>query len=298
LMAFVLVVGLAGAGGLVYGDSAQDTSGISITVEDVSVEIIMLEQPEENIDLLADGAVNTADTQDTNNDGDLDSPEPIYIQIEVTNLVDDNVDTVTANFDYVGAGDTTGDSIDSYSLTDVDFTVESQNTDENWVIYEAELEIDNMMRYGEWGVGTHNDAWQVEATVTDNDANTYTDTKNFDVSTFVQISVDGTDITGSGAPGQTLGVDISWDTTDSIPVFRINAEYELSETIAADTTDDDWIPTNMDVDYDGYRTGNPINYEEGDANSVVPIYTLLIPDGTAAGTYTGTAQHTLTNAEN
>ena len=81
-------------------------------------------------------------------------------------------------------------------------------------------------------------------------------------------------------------------------MFRINAEYELSETISGDTTDDDWIPTNMDVDYDGYRTGNPINYEEEDANSVVPIYTLLIPDGTAPDTYTGTAQHTLSNSEN
>jgi len=300
LIAYVLVVGLAGAGGLVYGDSAEDISDITVETTETTVTVHLLEQG--GTDLTTD--TNAVDTTG----GTID----IELLVERTDGTDDDIADLTADFDYDGAGEP-GDAIIVYDLAYGEFTIK---TGEDWgegtettvdqAIYEASLTIDDMMRYGAFG------EWVVTATVEDTGTNTDTDTQDFAVSTFVQISVDGTSITGTGSPSQTLGmdagdteVDREWSTTDTITTYRINSAYAFSaddpitldhETEADQLTDFTVEGYLDDADAD-VATGDPIDSNEEGNDPIAPQYLLTIDEGAAVGTYSGSVTHTLSNSE-
>jgi len=301
LMAFVLVVGLAGAGGLVYGDSAQDTSDISVETTETTVTVNLLEQDETDL------------TEDTNAVDTTGGTIDIELLVERTDGTDDDIADLTADFDYGGTGEA-GDAIIVYDLQYGEFTIkdgegwgdDGTETTVDQAIYEASLTIDDMMRYGAFG------DWVVTATVEDTGGNVDTDTQDFAVSTFVEISVDGTSITGTGSPSQTLGmgatddaVDREWTTTDTITTYRINSAYAFSAddpiTLDHETKDDQL----KDFTVEGYldsadadvATGDPIDSSLEGNDPIAPQYLLTIDTGAATGTYTGTVTHTLSNTE-
>ena len=326
LIAFVLVVGLVGLGGLAYGDSDSDSSDITVNVADIEIEITALEQSEQEIDILDGDEVNTADF-------DNDDPEDIYIEVTVTLDEDadqDNIDYLEADFYYdndnenehgdavTGESDTgqeieyllsgdpeedNGDEFGEWTLVE-NFGDDTDNADQ--AIYEAELEIHNMMRYGDW---------IVSATVEDDSDNDATDTFEFFVSTFVEIETSG-DIVGYGAPGQTIGMDRTeediereWTETDEIVIFRINSMYyldsEMTELVGDETEntigEDQYSNHGYYMD-DGtsedYGTGTPIDSElDEEYDSIEPQNQVEIPTGTEPDTYTGEVYHTLSNSE-
>jgi len=302
------VVGLAGLGGHVYGQDSDDaTSDITVNAEEVQIEITLLEQ----------------DGEDLTNENPVD-PSGADIDIEVTVTVDeeadqDEIDSLLADFYYDGDKTEHGDAVTGepegeYELygepeengdTFGDWTLEEEfgegsgETTNAEALYSGSLEIDNMMRYGDWEVFG-------EVVVTGDEYETY---EQFDVSTFVSIGVDSDNnqISGTAAPGQTLVMseDVNagepgyrtWTSTDTIEEFRINSNYELSgEADGPDDDDEKWF-VDMEIDYGEYEFGTPISYETDDDNDIGPDYTLDVPIGIESGTYTGDMTHTLSNIE-
>ena len=314
LMAFVLVVGLAGLGGHVYGQDSDDaTSDITVNAEEVEIEITLLEQ----------------DGEDLTNENPVD-PSGADIDIEVTVTVDeeadqDEIDSLLADFYYDGDetehGDAVtgepegeyeldgepeenGDTFGDWTLEE-EFGEESDETTNAEALYSGSLEIDNMMRYGDW---------EVFGEVVVNGETYETDEPTeFDVSTFVEVEVDGTAISGTAAPGQTLVMEDPdsgervWDTTDQIETFRINSEYSFSYEVTDPIThvDNDDELTGFEVndyyddDGDSVETGAPIDSTLDNSIDVVyPQSELPIDSGAIAGEYSGEVTHTLQNAEN
>ena len=335
LMTFVLVMGFVGLGAQVYGqDSASTDSPIEVTASSVQIDITALNQSSQGIDLLNDGAVNTADSVDKSGDGNIDSPENITIRVNVTvddSATQDEVDSLTADFNYTGAGargdaihgnDTAGDI--QYYLSGEPSTGQTEfgnwtlledfgeGDNANQAVYNASLEIHNMMRYGMWGFGTYSDGWQVNCTVQVNGAN-YSTVQNFDVSTFVEVAVDSTTISGSAAPGQTLVMsdnvstgERGWTTSDKITTFRINADYIFSSSMSnLEGTDPNIIPADRYANRGYNHTDDDSDLTEGvpidsDARThdIEPQNQVEIPIGIEADTYSGTLTHSLTNNEN
>ena len=316
LMAFVLVVGLAGAGGLVYGDSDTSTSEISVNVADVDIEITALEQGETEL------TTDPVDTSDVNGD-----PEDIYIEVTVTleDGTQDDIDEIKADFYYDGTGDQ-GDAVigdGSHPTEDAYLLSGSPNTEElgEWTltedfdegttdqaVYEATLGIHNMMRYGDW---------DVEAYVLDTGGNDNTDYEPFSVSTFVQIEVDGTTIQGTAAPGQRLTTEatednhVEWTSEDTIVTYRINSEYLLSadepEELTSDDDETDDVLTGFTIEEylvgeENVDTGIPMDSELGadsrlDGDPIEPFSFIDVDTGVDPETYSGEVIHTLENTE-
>ena len=298
LMSFVLMFGFAGLGTLVYADSANDTSDITVETTYTTVTIHQLVQGAVD---LTDSA-NAVDTTVTTID--------IELLVDRTDGTDDDIEDLTASFNYGGEG-AQGDAIIEYSLAYVDLDIK---TGEGWgvdgtdttvdqAIYEASLTIVDMMRYGVFG------DWVVTANVEDTGGNTDTDTQNFAVSTFVQISVDTVTIQGTGSPGQTLGMDASvegidrvWSATDTITTYRINSAYAFTAndpiTLYYETNELTGFTVEGYLDgADDVQSGAPIDSNLEGNDAIAPQYTLTIDAGAAVGTYTGTVTHTLSNSE-
>ena len=304
LMAFVLVVGLAGLGGQVYGDSDSDSSDITVNAVEVEIEVHALEQGYTDL-------TDDSNAVDSSSDEDID----LEVLISLDDGSDSDIEDISADFDWDGTGDV-GDAVNSYSLEYTDFDqkdgeeweTDGDETTEDQAIYEASLTIDDMMRYGEFG------HWTVEAAVEDTGANTDDDDQDFAVSTFVEIQTSG-QISGTAAPGQTLNMDgegdneREWTEKDSITTFRINSMYNIDSEMTdleGETTEDSipsgeyentgyWLDGDSDNDIGDHDP--PIDSELDEHDSIEPQNEVFIPEGTLEDTYNGEVYHTLSNSE-
>ncbi|MFP3872075.1 MAG: hypothetical protein ACLFVL_04260 [Candidatus Aenigmatarchaeota archaeon] len=295
-MAFVLVVGLAGIGGQVYGQDSAD-SDITVDVESSDVTV--------TLDGLWQGTGDDGTQVDlTGGDGDFTPGSDIFIRATVqTESGEDFIDTVEVDLIYEGTG-AEGDAIIEYTGITLDATEDWSDSTEG--TYEGTQTTDNMMRYSDpssTAEGSGEEVWSATVTVTDTDGGTHTDVLYFNVESYSTISIDGTDntIEGAAEPSQTIGMDSTdegideeWTATDTIETFEANFEWDIEAPEPTIEDDDGNELTGFTTTYEN-SNGDPTTSVDSGASpagpGANPSYELTVDAGSPPGEYSGTLSH-------
>jgi len=304
LIAFVLVVGLAGAGGLVYGETR--TSDVTVTVSDDTIEVddvTYFDSTGTNRDIISDNAEGTdAPYIETDPDHtDTDGGEGVDFSVQVTVYSEDIASITHARINIfsehsatigaaLGESENSGHFYNEWENTDWDGESETLNVD-----FETTAD-DTFLRYGDFDV-------YAEIVDADNEEETVLDYETFENVLFAEehlVFAAPADVSGTVDPGQDIGTEaIAEDNRDvlfdpSNPQVNLEANFAWSLDMS-DTTlvhEDEEIDDEITATTDDYEnpTDNPID------NTDIPVlYLYETEEGTRPGTYSTTVTHTLTN---
>ena len=292
LMAFVLVVGLAGAGGLVYGETAE--SDVEVTVDEEEPIIDITSFP---TDIAHDASVDIEVTVTAPGHDDAVDDFDIKFWYDGTHAVgetdegDENLNIDSTELDWTAGGEDEG----IYTET---FTPDTGDDSVGW-------------RYAD-GTDT---AFDIDAEVRSAYSD-HTDTDSAETSVLEYISIDSVqDGEATGQPGQTLeGEDfvVPGDDPDEHPKITVTANSMW--TLAFD---DAFTLVGPGADITGEDTAGGYEGSTGDLTDEAPVdgaggsdsgvfdihYWVDIPYGQEAGEYTTAGEggtpvtHTLSNAE-
>jgi len=295
LMAFVLVVGLAGAGGLVYGDSAEDTSDITVTVEDTHVYVWNLDYTDSGgttHNVVVDGDYQSGNVPDETDASDPSDHIEWFIELRVEH--DDDGDQFNVRFEVWQDG-TSGDAFDFFDeewteQTTTDNVLEVSTT----VDFSADHSEEHFLRYGDWQIIAELDMGGTGTAE-------YTDAHNpiKHVKTFVEITEGVPNVSGSVAPGETIGThnlegnDVEFGEQPTI-TFSINSNWDIAmgETTLTGPEGSDPIDGTAEEGY-SQESGNPVNGLTLDV-----YYQYDIPGGQQPGVYEAVGvTHTVSNTE-
>lgn len=296
---FLAAVLIIGTGGLVYGDSAEDTSEITVTATGDAIEIddvTYTNNTEEDQDIIDDNEQGDnfgySESDPAATDGDA-----IEFSVQVTVLSDDMDDldeaTITISVQEGEHGDAMGEFEQTWTNTDWAGEEETLNHD-----FTTDDE-DSFLRYGDW---------EIKAELFD-DQDSEVDSEHFgealSAETHVEITDNVEDVDGSVTPGETIGTydlgenDLDDDGTDPTIEFEINSAWDI------DMGDATLTGPGEDIDSEEYETGynDGTDYVEEDDEPVEEYelevhYKYDVQEGQPPGEYTAEdVTHTVSNTE-
>ncbi len=303
VMAYVVVVGFAGASGVVYGQQS-DTSGISANASETRVDVWDFSIDDNwNTTIISENNSAVTFPHTVNNASQVSE---VFISLKVydsqdvsQNISDAKVWINSTRADGTDAGDAVFQYNNQWSVTET-------GTEAYLNITWSAADNDPFLLIGNW---------QIESKITNSTVGTidradFGDVTDdnvddpFDVALYRSISASGgsTTISGTAAPGETLTTnsslnsgEVQWDSADTVE-FSINDDYELEAHVTdLEHTTQSYIISseNWDTDYGVHNeTTNPTNLETFDPlGTTEGYYSLDIPAGQEPGEYTGTITH-------
>ena len=306
-MAFVLVVGLAGAGGLVYGETAEETSDVTVTASEDTIEVDDVTYTDgsgTDQDIITDNAegdnfgYSESDPEQTDTD-------QIDFSVTVTVYSDDmdsldfaRINIYAQNEDIGDALGTEGDAGHFYH----EWENPDDGSDDVWDGESQELttelttdDTNTFLRYGDW---------DIYAEVDNTETGDPEDFEEFTEALFAQehtVFLGPADVFGSVEPSGSIGINVDADVTFTVdnggtgePHVEVTANYAWSLSMSDTTLNHDDTDDTIDAttaDYDA-NTGSPAD----EANQDVQ-YLYETEEGTRPGTYSTTVTHTLTNED-